>query len=443
MPDVEASDEFDREAEEQLLEDRRLLGRLLGETIRSQVGEAMLERIERIRQTAVRLRRGEAEADGLQDSAAIKADLEAQLDALDLEQTLHVVRAFSHFSLLANLAEDAHEHRRTAASAAAARPGSFAHALDRLGGASADALVGWFARARVSPVLTAHPTEVQRQSILDCEREIARLLAEPEGAERDEALHAEILRLWLTSMLRLAKLEAVDEVANGINYFRLTFLRELPRLYLEFEQALGQRFSLEELPWLPPFLTIGSWIGGDRDGNPNVTAAVLRSAQALHARLLFAHYLEETHLLGRELGLSSRQTTVPPEIEQLAERSGDSSPHRQDEPYRRAITGIYARLAATAQRLAGHAASPPPVADAAPYESPEGFAAELRIISDALKARRALGGGGNVAPAHQHVDRSAKLERGRERPGGHVAQGAAHDFRQKERRHVQITPASS
>ena len=98
-----------------------MLGRMLGGTIRAQVGEAMLEKIERIRQTAVRFRRGEADAAHAENTAAIKIDLEAQLDALDLEQTLHVVRAFSHFSLLANLAEDAHEHRRATALAAAAR----------------------------------------------------------------------------------------------------------------------------------------------------------------------------------------------------------------------------------------------------------------------------------------------------------------------------------
>src|SRR5207244_3951179 len=106
-------------------------------------------------------------------------------------------------------------------------------------------------------------------------------------------------RRCLTSMLRFTKLQVADEVTNGINYFRLTFLQELPRLYAEFEHALKERFALDALPWLPPFLTVGSWIGGDRDGNPNVNADVLRTAQVLHARLLFAHYLEEVNLLGK------------------------------------------------------------------------------------------------------------------------------------------------
>src|SRR5436190_2362818 len=314
-----------------LREDRRLLGRLLGEVIRAQAGEQALNRIERIRQAAVAFRRentGSGELDGL-------------LNALDLDQTMDVVRAFSFFSHLLNIAEDEQQHRRRrvhARAGARRRPGSLSHALDETKHVAFEGLMQWFWRAHVSPVLTAHPTEVQRQSILECEREIARLLAEPPAGERDQAILAEVLRLWLTSMLRTTRLQVADEITNGINYFRLTFLRELPRLYAEFEHALKERFALERLPWLPPFLTVGSWIGGDRDGNPNVTAAVLRAAQMLHARLLFSHYLEETHRLGRELGLSSRLITVPPEIERLAERSGDPSPHRQDEPYRRALT---------------------------------------------------------------------------------------------------------
>src|SRR4029079_9348970 len=219
---------------------------------------------------------------------------------------------------------------------------SLSYALDQVKSMGAEKLLAWFQRAQVSPVLTAHPTEVQRQSILDCEREIARLIALPQDAHRDEAIHAEVLRLWLTSMLRLHKLQVSDEVANGINFFRLTFLQELPRLYGEFEHALKERFQMDELPWLPPFLTVGSWIGGDRDGNPNVDASVLRTAQVLHARLVFEHYLAEVNALGRELGLSGRLAHVPPQIESLAERSGDPSPHRQDEPYRRALTGMYA-----------------------------------------------------------------------------------------------------
>jgi len=368
--------------ENPLRQDRRLLGRLLGEVIRAQAGDEALERIEGIRQQAVAFRKENAG----------KAGLERLLNALDLPQTMDVVRAFSFFSHLLNIAEDEQQHRRRRAHAVAGsarRPGSLSHALEQVKGMPFQELMAWFARARVSPVLTAHPTEVQRQSILDCEREIARLIALPQSAERDEAIHAEVLRLWMTSMLRLAKLQVSDEVANGVNYFRLTFLAEVPRLYAEFEHALKERFGLDEAPWLPPFLTIGSWIGGDRDGNPNVDAQVLKGALAQHARLVFEHYLAEVNLLGRELGLSDRLSPAPAEVHALADRSGDPSPHRQDEPYRRALTGIYARLAATAREFAQHAASPPPIGPATPYENAEAFAAELGAIAAALKRQGA------------------------------------------------------
>lgn len=365
-----------------LREDRRLLGRLLGEVIRAQAGEEALERIERIRQTAVAFRK--AEADGGQ--------LERELAALDQEQTLYLVRAFSYFSHLLNIAEDEQQHRRRRAHAQAGsprRPGSFSYALERAreAGVGAEALREWFARARVAPVLTAHPTEVQRQSILDCEREIARLLGQPQTDARDELLHSEVLRLWLTAMLRNTRLEVTDEVANGLAYFRLTFLNELPRLYAELEHALKEKYKLEER--LPPFLTVGTWIGGDRDGNPFVNAQVLRAALAQQARLALAHYQEEVGHLYKELALSARIRGVPSEIEALAAASGETSPYRRDEPYRRATAGVYARLSATGEALADFKANPPPTVSRPPYEGADAFARDLETISQSLKKQGA------------------------------------------------------
>src|SRR5437667_7927710 len=204
----------------------------------------------------------------------------------------------------------------------------------RIGGrsaASAASLLAWFARARVSPVLTAHPTEVQRQSILECERAIARLIALPASPGRDRALRAEVLRLWLTAMLRRSKLTVADEITNALAYFRLTFIPGIPRLYADLEEALRTRLALPRAPWLPPFLTVGTWVGGDRDGNPNVGAETLELAASEQARLIFAHYLEEANLLGRELGLSARLKPAPREVLEQAERSGDESAHRRDE----------------------------------------------------------------------------------------------------------------
>ncbi|HWA38812.1 MAG TPA: phosphoenolpyruvate carboxylase, partial [Burkholderiales bacterium] len=310
-------------------------------------------------------------------------------DALPIEETLHVVRAFSYFSHLLNIAEDVQQNRRRQAHAEAGsprRPGSIGYALHH---ADKAGLLDWFGRARISPVLTAHPTEVQRQSILECERAIARLVAEPQSVARDKALRAEVLRLWLTAMLRLAKLEVADEIVNALAYFRLTFIPELPRLYADLEEALRVRLGLEREPWLPPFLTVGTWVGGDRDGNPNVGAHTLELAVTQQARLILGHYLEEVNALGRELGLSSRLMKTPPEVLALAARSGDASAYRQDEPYRRAVSGIYSRLAATAKALAGLDAAPHPSAELPAYLDCSAFIEELNTLAGGLEAQGA------------------------------------------------------
>ncbi len=382
----------EEDKEHLLREDRRLLGRLLGDVIGEQVGAATLERIETIRQTAVRFRRSLSDPALAGEAAAVKAELESQLDALPIEETLHVVRAFSYFSHLLNIAEDAHQNRRRRAHAqgrSPRRPGSFAYALERAAKASGASLLEWFARARVSPVLTAHPTEVQRQSILECEREIARLIALPDSPGRERALHAQVLRLWLTAMLRLSKLTVADEITNALAYFRLTFIPGIPRLYADLEEALRVRLALERAPWLPPFLTVGTWVGGDRDGNPNVGPETLELAASEQARLILAHYLEEANLLGRELGLSSRLKPAPREVLEQAERSGDESAHRRDEPYRRVVSGIYSRLAATAKALVGLEAMPAPTAARPPYETAAGLAADLELIARALEEQGA------------------------------------------------------
>src|SRR5258706_15022126 len=158
-------------------------------------------------------------------------------------------------------------------------------------------------------------------------------------------------------MLRLSKLTVVDEITNALAYFRLTFIEEIPRLYADLEEALRVRLGLERRPWLPPFLTVGTWVGGDRDGNPNVGPQALETATAEQSKLILAHYLDELHSLGRELGLSSRLMKTPPEVLEAAEKSGEQSQHRRDEPYRRIVSGIHARLSATGYASAAELAA--------------------------------------------------------------------------------------
>jgi len=356
-----------------LREDIRLLGRLLGDTVRDQQGAAAFELIERIRQNSVRFRRD--------DDIVARRELEDMLDALSRDQTIQVVRAFSYFSHLANIAEDQHHIRRSRAhliAGSAPREGSLAHALDAAlasGTTDAAGLVDFFDSARVSPVLTAHPTEVQRKSILNCETVIARLLDErdrmqltPEESEANlEALRRAVLTLWQTRILRTAKLSVIDEVNNGLSYFDTTFLRELPRLYASLEDRLTAAAPGLAGAELANFLQVGSWIGGDRDGNPFVTAEVLDKALAMHAAVALEYYLNELHTLGSQLSMSQGFVSASDALLALAERSGDHSPHRSDEPYRRAVSGLYARLAATYRALLGHEPARHAVARAEPY----------------------------------------------------------------------------
>ena len=376
-----------------LRDDIRLLGRLLGDTVREQEGIAIFERVEQIRQLALRFHRD--------DDLAAREEMAALLQGLPRDGTSQVVRAFSYFSHLANIAEDQHHIRRARAHARAgsqAREGSLALSLTRAldAGMNAGQLAKFFAAAQVRPVLTAHPTEVQRKSILDCQWKIARLLDErdrtelspEEQAEHDEALRRAVLRLWQTRMLRRAKLSVMDEVNNALSFYDMTFLRELPRLYNGCEDHLAAtvpNWDAQGMAELPPFLSPGSWIGGDRDGNPFVTAEVLDSAMRAQSRKAIGYLLEQLHQLGAELSTTTSLISVPDvELMRLAEISPDRSPHRADEPYRRAIAGFYARLAATALRLDNLEAPRHAVAAAEPYTTSAEFAADLDVLHRSL-----------------------------------------------------------
>jgi phosphoenolpyruvate carboxylase len=376
-----------------LRDDIRELGRLLGDTVREQEGAELFERVEEIRRLSLRFHRD--------DDPAAREEMEAVLQALPRQRTNMVVRAFSYFSHLANIAEDQHHIRRSRAHVRAGsqpREGSLALAVQRALGAGGDAgtLGSFFAGAQVRPVLTAHPTEVQRKSILDCQWKIARLLDErdrtelspEEQAEHAEALRRAVLRLWQTRMLRRAKLSVMDEVNNALSFYDTTFLRELPRLYNAAEDHLAAAvpgWKERGIAELPPFLHPGSWIGGDRDGNPFVTAEVLDSAMRAQSRKAIGFLLEQLHQLGAELSTTTSLISVPDvELMRLAEQSPDRSPHRLDEPYRRAIAGFYARLAATALRLDQLEAPRHAVAESEPYANAAEFAADLDVLHRSL-----------------------------------------------------------
>ena len=381
--------------ERPLLEDIRLLGRILGDVIREQEGPAAFELIERIRQLSVAFRR---DADASADKA-----LKKLLKGLSSDQTVSVIRAFSYFSHLVNLAEDRHHIRRRAIHERAGQmqAGSLEAALLRChqAGISSAKIAATLGTSFVSPVLTAHPTEVQRKSILDAERDVAGLLSvrddikiraawshqgkdaltPRELAGNEQQMRSRISQLWQTRLLRYSKLTVADEVENALSYYELTFLREIPKVYASLERELGH-YPLHS------FLRMGQWIGGDRDGNPNVTEETLKNALRRQAEVALRHYLTEVHLLGGELSLSSLLVNCQPQMLSLADQSPDNSQHRQDEPYRRALIGIYARLAASLKELTGGEAARHAVAPQNPYPHAQALLVDLRTIESSLLA---------------------------------------------------------
>jgi phosphoenolpyruvate carboxylase len=391
-----------------LASDIRLLGRLLGDTIRAFEGDRTFDLVEEIRQLAVASRR-------LEDLESRKR-LSTILDALTTEEAVAVVRAFSYFSLLANIAEDRHHIRRyrdnrrsgTAPLASTIR-GLFADARER--GATREQAYERLAPIRVHPVLTAHPTEVQRKSTLDCQLAIAECLRRMDSAdvlpEEIERAIVELRRLiatlWQTRMLRAVKLGVRDEIENALAYFSYTFIDTIPAILADVEDSIASLPGEEPSRELAPLMAVGSWVGGDRDGNPFVTAEMLEAAFRRQAEIALDHHLGEVHALGAELPLSALLTKVTPALEELANESPDRSPHRQDEPYRRALTGIYARLFATAQELGLKLIHRSAVGTARPYASAAAFAAALDVIDASLRA----GGGQLLADGRLRMLRKA------------------------------------
>ena len=360
--------------------DIRFLGKLLGDVIRAYGGVDLFDRIEAIRSASVERHRGIGSV-GATDMA---------LDRLSLDETLDFTRGFMLFSMLANLAEDRQGVAREAGAdleAAIARLG--ADGIDRAG------VAALLENALIAPVLTAHPTEVRRKSMIDHKNRIAELLKlrdaglaiTPDGDDVEQAIARQIALLWQTRVLRRERLYVADEVETALSYLRDIFLPTLPALYQRWDRALGRR--------VPSFLRPGSWIGGDRDGNPFVVADSLRTALARACETVLVHYLDSVHALGAELSISTDHAEVSVEVQALADASGDLAEARADEPYRRALSGIYARLAATHLALTGKPAPRPATLAGEPYADCQSFRADLIAIAHGLAAEK----GGALASA--------------------------------------------
>ncbi|MBW7946534.1 MAG: phosphoenolpyruvate carboxylase, partial [Sphingomonadaceae bacterium] len=261
----------------------RHLGRLLGDVIRDFDGKAAFDTIEALRQASVAVHRD--------DAPERRAELARLLAGLSLDDAVRFIRGFLNFSLLANIAED----RQTAIVPEGSETrleGALAELAQR--GIAPGEVAATLANALISPVLTAHPTEVRRKSVIDRESAIAELVANRPSAADPAAVDAELYRqialLWQTRPLRAVRLLVVDEIANALSVMRESLLPVLPALHRRAEALLGAEVG--------SFLKPGSWIGGDRDGNPFVTAETLRIALAGQTRAALQYYLDEVHRLG-------------------------------------------------------------------------------------------------------------------------------------------------
>src|SRR5450631_1971003 len=362
--------------------DIRFLGRLLGDVIRRRGGESLFDRIEAIRADSVDRHRGVAQP----------RELAAGLDSLSLDEAVAFVRSFMLFSMLANLAED---RQGTVIEKESTLAATLRYL--RAQGTSPSEAADLLERAFIVPVLTAHPTEVMRKSMLDHRNRIAALMRQrdfgqtesAQGELIEEAIAAQIALLWQTRALRRERLYVSDEVDTALTYLRDILMPVVPVLYARWERVLGQRPA--------SFLRLGSWIGGDRDGNPHVVADSLRLALERSSKALLLDYLEQLNGLGAELSISNELAPVSAAVVELARKSGDMNAARADEPYRRAITGIYARLAATYVRLTGQMPPRPASVDGEAYPDPQSFRLDLLLLEQSLAGESTIepaGGGG-------------------------------------------------
>jgi phosphoenolpyruvate carboxylase len=379
-----------------LRKDVNALGHILGDTLVEQEGEELFALEETIRALAK-----ERRIQGRQSAAS--AAMRAKIKSLDTKTAERVARAFTHYFQLVNLAEQHHRarRRRDYARSGEPQPGSLADEIGQLA-----KTLTWerfsevLSRARIELVFTAHPSEAQRRTVLDKHRRIAHLLARreraelvpSERAELDAALREEVTILWQTDEVRQAKPRVGDEVKNTLFYLEHVLFALVPRFYDALAKAVETAYGKQER--IPTILTFGSWVGADMDGNPNVTPEVaVDTAYAQSARVI-ALYLHAIGELGETLSQSARRIEVSKELEASiaadAKRQPDLAEHlettTEDEPYRRKLRYVEARLEATRHALVEgrktKTFAPPEHA----YRAPSEVLEDLRVLARSLEA---------------------------------------------------------
>ena len=406
-----------------LRRDVRVLGRLLGRTLAEQAGATFYELVESLRRATIELREADGatsaraagdrdDADPQTSSITDAAALDRTIGNLSLDEAHKLTKAFAIYFELINLAETNHRKRRRRARTlrrdAPDDPGTLRGTLRRLrdAGMDARAALRLLGQIEVTPVFTAHPTEVARRSVLFKRRRIAQELAsldrlplaDTEARAAGSSIRGEIIALWQTDEIRRTQPSVIDEIKMGLDYYPEVLIDTLPAVYEEvasaFEEVYGEQVRAHDLP---PVIGFGSWIGGDRDGNPYVTPETTREALSAARRTIIDHYVAAVDAARERLSLSIHQTSV---AENLRARLADYAAripaaraevetHPVAEVYRRFLAFVLFRLRATRD----------PERSAEAYTSVDDFILDLRLIRESLIA------GGAAVLAESLIDK--------------------------------------
>ena len=383
----------------ELARDVRLLGNALGDVLREQGGEALLQNVERIRALTK-----EARAQRGQDAA--EAELDALFGGMPFGQALPVLKAFTTYFQLINLAEQKEivrvNRRRAFKAGDKPRPESVRDAVQRLceSGVTADQMRALIGSLSIQLVFTAHPTEAKRRSVQEKLHRISDYLGrleEPQTSRSDQErleldITAEIEILWQTDEVRQRRLSVLDEARNILFYFGETLFQVTPRLYADLEKALAQWYPGETFD-IPVFLEYGSWVGGDRDGNPTITLEHTAEVLRLHRDRVLSLYIPAVRILSDRLSQSRHyvgvsealEDSLAQDAERLPQVAAEAAGRSPTEPYRRKCEFIWERLRRTE------------AGDEGGYGSAAEFIADLETIRTSLEqngghytARRAL-----------------------------------------------------
>jgi phosphoenolpyruvate carboxylase len=391
-----------------LRRDVRSLGMLLGQVLREQAGEQLFGEVEELRQIAIRRREAQNGEVGEPFSSAL-----GSVQSLDTVQAYRLARAFAFYFELINLAETNHRKRRRLSLQLAGdtQRGSLRGTLRamRAAGISGEAALDWLRSICIIPVFTAHPTEIARRVVMFKRRRIADLLeqldriplSDEQLEQYEESLTAEITALWETDEVRTRRPTVRDEVKMGLDYYDASIYATLPGLYTEvaaaFDAVYGICLNLADMPVL---LSFGSWIGGDRDGNPYVTPQVTREAMQMAREHLLAHYQQELQLILDLLTSSAQQAPISVELEQQLQNYLDAvnttgqqafGERYEYESYRRFLSCVRVRLAGVGNSLSD--GYPPVILDATlaglpAYKSAQEFLDDLQLVHASLVENR-------------------------------------------------------